>query len=182
MAEKITRGHSCGMLALVYALCECSTSCGTFKQFLHYVSPITAACSLPEKLALTSTLLVLCQQRKVKCDKQKPKCGNCMKARAECIPSAPTLPRRRKRRLAETDLAGRLRKYEHLLKTHGIKIDDEELEKPEPDDNQVEDDFSSNKVVSMTVPRHRNAARGALFADKDKSHYVEKYFPLSYSE
>jgi hypothetical protein len=110
----------------------------------------------------------------VKCDKQKPKCGNCIKARAECIPSAPTLPRRRKRRLAETDLAGRLRKYEHLLKTHGIKIDDEELEKPGHDGPQSDFFPTGDRVISMTAPRGRNLVKGALFADKDKSHYVEK--------
>ena len=119
----------------------------------------------------------------MKCDKQKPKCGNCVKARAECIPSAPTLPRRRKRRLAENDLAGRIRKYEHLLKTHGIKIDDEELDKPEHDDPQHIDEFNSgaDRVISMMAPRGRNRVKGSLFADKDKSHYVEKCFSQSIS-
>jgi hypothetical protein len=80
-------------------------------------------------------------------------------------------------------LAGRLRKYEHLLKTHGIKIDDEELEKPEPQQPQLSDDFGSggDRVMSMMAPRGRHRVKGSLFADKDKSHYVEKCLFLSIS-
>jgi hypothetical protein len=119
---------------------------------------------------------VLCQQRKVKCDKQKPSCGNCIKARAECVPSAPTVPRRRKRKIAETDLVGRLRKYELLLKTHGIKVDDEEPARKTGDGpSQLAEDFDPG-VISMLAPRARNSEKGALFAEKENSHYVEKYF------
>jgi hypothetical protein len=59
------------------------------------------------------------------------------------------------------------------LKTHGIKIDDDEPENPGVERPQFNENFDSG-VVSMTVPRSRNTVRGALFADKDKSHYVEK--------
>ncbi|KAJ8068649.1 hypothetical protein OCU04_002351 [Sclerotinia nivalis] len=68
---------------------------------------------------------ILCQQRKVRCDRQKPKCSNCVKAHAECIPSAPAAPRRRRRKLSELDVAARLRKYEHLLRVNGIRIEDD---------------------------------------------------------
>jgi hypothetical protein len=124
---------------------------------------------------------ILCQQRKVRCDRQKP-CANCIKARAECVPSAPTLPRRRRRKLAETDIAGRLKRAEHLLRTHGVKIDDDEEEeqdvqsykKPEPE-----------RVLSLDVPRrphhghHQHGPPGALFKDKENSHYVERYIMSS---
>jgi hypothetical protein len=115
---------------------------------------------------------VLCQQRKVRCDRQKP-CSNCIKARAECVPSAPTLPRRRRRKLTETDLVGRLRKYEHLLKTHGVKIDDDDSPGEESSGNWA--DRGRETGLSMTVPRARNQPPGALFADKENSHYVERY-------
>jgi hypothetical protein len=118
---------------------------------------------------------VLCQQRKVKCDKQKPTCGNCIKARAECVPSAPTLPRRRKRKIVETDLVARLRRYEQLLKTHGIKVDEEvHARKNGNESSQFDDDFDSRELM-MSAPRARNSEKGALFADKENSHYVEKY-------
>lgn len=117
---------------------------------------------------------ILCQQRKVRCDRQKP-CSNCIKARAECVPSPPTLPRRRRRKLAETDIAGRLKRAEQLLRSHGVKIDDDEADeaneempysaKPEPE-----------RVLTLSVPRRRrDAPPGALFKDKENSHYVERF-------
>lgn len=115
---------------------------------------------------------VLCQQRKVRCDRQKP-CTNCIKARAECIPSAPTLPRRRRRKLAETDIVGRLKRAEDLLRKNGVKIDDddeaEEQRNEEPSYSRPE----REPVLSMSGPRRRYLPPGALFKDKENSHYVE---------
>ncbi|KAG4419499.1 hypothetical protein IFR04_007373 [Cadophora malorum] len=118
---------------------------------------------------------ILCQQRKVKCDRQKP-CSNCIKARAECIPSAPLQPRRRKRKLTEIDLAARLRKYEHLLRTHGVKIDHDDDSPPDAGERSHGSSHShetGSNGLSYNVPRTRNVERGALFADKENSHYVE---------
>ncbi|KAK1969882.1 fungal-specific transcription factor domain-containing protein [Colletotrichum sublineola] len=68
------------------------------------------------------TSCVLCQQRKVRCDKNKP-CANCVKARVECRVIPPQPPRRRKKRLQERDLVDRLKKYENLLAENGVKFD-----------------------------------------------------------
>ncbi|OLN97581.1 putative transcriptional regulatory protein C139.03-like protein 1 [Colletotrichum chlorophyti] len=68
------------------------------------------------------TSCVLCQQRKVRCDKNKP-CANCVKARVECRVIPPQPPRRRKKRLQERDLVDRLKKYEALLAENGVKFD-----------------------------------------------------------
>ncbi|KAF6802502.1 C6 transcription factor [Colletotrichum sojae] len=68
------------------------------------------------------TSCVLCQQRKVRCDKNKP-CANCVKARVECRVVPPQPPRRRKKRLQERDLVDRLKKYESLLAENGVKFD-----------------------------------------------------------
>ncbi|KAI2635325.1 hypothetical protein GGS21DRAFT_515288 [Xylaria nigripes] len=65
---------------------------------------------------------VLCQQRKVRCDKKKP-CSNCLKAGVDCRVVPPQPPRRRKRRIAERDIVERLRKYEALLSQNGIEFD-----------------------------------------------------------
>lgn len=65
---------------------------------------------------------MLCQQRKVRCDKNKP-CANCVKAGAECRVVPPQPPRRRKKRLQEKDLIDRLKKYESLLSQHGVKFE-----------------------------------------------------------
>ncbi|KAH8205543.1 hypothetical protein TruAng_000249 [Truncatella angustata] len=68
------------------------------------------------------TSCVLCQQRKVRCDKAKP-CSNCVKAGVECRVIPPQPPRRRKKRISERDLVARLRKYEALLAQHGIEFE-----------------------------------------------------------
>lgn len=120
---------------------------------------------------------ILCQQRKVRCDKQKP-CSNCIKARAECVPSAPTGPRRRRRKLTEADLVVRLRRYEHLLKKHGVKLDDEEDIANEHEGVDVHERAEYNKAgegpLSLAVPRAPGAEKGALLSYKGNTHYVEK--------
>lgn len=65
---------------------------------------------------------VLCQQRKVRCDKNKP-CANCLKAGVECTVVAPQPPRRRKKKPQERELVDRLRKYETLLSQHGVEFE-----------------------------------------------------------
>lgn len=111
---------------------------------------------------------VLCQQRKVKCDRQKP-CSNCIKARAECVPSAPTLPRRRRRKFSDQDLAARLRRYEHLLKKNGVKIEDDDDVPEEPPEPPVQ------RGLSLGPPRIPKTDKGILFSDHQNSRYVEKY-------
>ncbi|MCJ1356057.1 MAG: hypothetical protein MMC33_006051, partial [Icmadophila ericetorum] len=64
---------------------------------------------------------VLCQQRKVKCDRKYP-CANCIKSRAQCVP-ATQVSRRRRRRFPERELLERLRKYEDLLRQNNIKFE-----------------------------------------------------------
>lgn len=65
---------------------------------------------------------VLCQQRKVRCDKNKP-CANCVKAGVECKVVPPQPPRRRKKKPQERELIDRLRKYESLLSQHGVDFE-----------------------------------------------------------
>ncbi|KAI1338680.1 fungal-specific transcription factor domain-containing protein [Xylariaceae sp. FL0016] len=65
---------------------------------------------------------VLCQQRKVRCDKKKP-CSNCVKAGVDCRVVPPQPPRRRKKRIPERDLVERLRKYEALLSQNGVEFE-----------------------------------------------------------
>ncbi|PSS02088.1 fungal-specific transcription factor domain-domain-containing protein [Coniella lustricola] len=65
---------------------------------------------------------VLCQQRKVRCDRNKP-CANCVKAGVECKVVPPQPPRRRKKRPHERELFDRLKKYESLLSQHGVDFE-----------------------------------------------------------
>jgi hypothetical protein len=60
------------------------------------------------------------------------------------------------------------------LKTHGINIDEEEHTRTAGNEfSQGSDDFDERELM-MSAPRARNSEKGALFADKENSHYVEK--------
>ncbi|RAH81742.1 C6 zinc finger domain protein [Aspergillus japonicus CBS 114.51] len=61
---------------------------------------------------------VLCQQRKIKCDRTFP-CANCVRGNMQCEQAI----RQRRRRLPERELLARLRLYERLLRQHNIKFD-----------------------------------------------------------
>ncbi|KAF4550197.1 Fungal specific transcription factor domain-containing protein 23 [Elsinoe fawcettii] len=74
---------------------------------------------------------VLCQQRKIKCDRRIP-CGQCVKARAQCVPGSLVAKARRKR-FAERDLLDRLRHYEALLRENNVTF------QPLHPDHPVED-------------------------------------------
>jgi hypothetical protein len=107
----------------------------------------------------------------VKCDKGKP-CSNCTKARVECVQSAPT-PRRR-RRFTEQDLVARLRRYEELLKKHGVKLVKEEVEHHDSSPGPSTPQPFLNQNLSLEAPRNPRAERGMIFTDKGNTHYVER--------
>lgn len=98
---------------------------------------------------------MLCQQRKVRCDKNKP-CANCVKAGVECRVVPPQPPRRRKKRLQERELVDRLKKYETLLAENGVKFDaighDLRADGPHNEDvDELENDFEGLKTTSETT-------------------------------
>ncbi|KAK9319080.1 C6 zinc finger domain protein [Lipomyces orientalis] len=64
---------------------------------------------------------VLCQQRKIKCDRKFP-CANCVRACAQCVPATLAL-RQRRRRFPERELLERLRHYEGLLRQNNIQFE-----------------------------------------------------------
>ncbi|KAK0727861.1 fungal-specific transcription factor domain-containing protein [Lasiosphaeria miniovina] len=68
---------------------------------------------------------VLCQHRKIKCDRTFP-CSNCTKAGVKCTPSTPAPARKRRR--PNQDLQERLARCEELLKEYAS----EKPESPEP--------------------------------------------------
>ena len=81
------------------------------------------ALSPPTKISRPQRVLacVLCQQRKVKCDRKFP-CSNCKKSRTDCV-QATLATRRRRRRFPERVLLERLRTYESLLRQNGIEFE-----------------------------------------------------------
>ncbi|KAM0250067.1 hypothetical protein ACHAQJ_008760 [Trichoderma viride] len=118
----------------------------------------------PSAIKLTrGTSCVLCQQRKVRCDKNKP-CANCVKANAECRVIPPQPPRRRKKRLQEKDLLERLRKYESLLAQNGVKFDAIDPDyradgNPGDDVDELGNDFESLKTSPDAFGGGPNSSR-----------------------
>ena len=66
---------------------------------------------------------VICQRRKVKCDKTDP-CSNCVRHRVVCEYRTPALPKRRKRTSPDPDIHTKLRRYEEILQKHGLSLDE----------------------------------------------------------
>ena len=113
------------------------------------------------------TSCVLCQQRKVRCDKKKP-CAGCVKIGVDCKVVPPQPPRRRKRRLQEKDLVDRLRRYEALLAENGIQYDaigpDSRSEGPHNVDvDELDNDFEGLKT---TPGAHSSSSNNTRKADK----------------
>ncbi len=108
---------------------------------------------------------VLCFQRKVRCDGQRP-CSTCIKARTECVPKAPAGPRRRREQISNGDLLARLRRCEALLASHGVKVGDEvEAQRP----------ISQQMVHSPHDSRSPESAAdiGKLVIERGHSRYIE---------
>ena len=67
---------------------------------------------------------MLCQQRKVRCDQQKP-CANCIRAQVECtvLSLVPPKPHKKKQwQLLDGALMDRLHRCETLLAQHGVDV------------------------------------------------------------
>ena len=81
------------------------------------------AFSLPRTALKPPRILacLLCQQRKVKCDRKSP-CNNCVKNGMQCV-SAALATRQRRRRFPERELLDRLRDYEQLLRQNNITFE-----------------------------------------------------------
>jgi len=90
---------------------------------------------------------VLCQQRKIRCDRKSP-CANCIKSGAHCV-SASLAPRQRRRRFPERELLDRVRHYEDLLSKHDIEF--------EPLHGAPAVTPTSSEQVSTKPPRHGSA-------------------------
>lgn len=89
---------------------------------------------------------VLCQQRKVKCDKIFP-CANCVRLRAQCVPATLAPPRRR-RRFPKRELLDRLHHYENLLRENSIPFESLYGEESKASSPQTPQDASSKGSAS----------------------------------
>ncbi|KAI0131913.1 hypothetical protein BJ170DRAFT_611687 [Xylariales sp. AK1849] len=129
--------------------------------------PSSPAMPLPSSHSLKSQRVlscILCQQRKVKCDRRLP-CSNCIKSRAECVP-APVTRRRPRRRFPEKDLLERLRRYEELLHHNNISFEpllkDPAAEKTSPTaegGGYVSDDDHQPEATGIDSPSSSTATK-----------------------
>ncbi|KAJ5611252.1 hypothetical protein N7510_007971 [Penicillium lagena] len=99
---------------------------------------------------------VLCQQRKVRCDQQKP-CSNCVRAQVECkiVPLQPA--RRRKKKLHERELIERLKKCEALLAQHGVDFDSVEDNREDTVDIDIDQEQLKTSPEASTRAAERNS-------------------------
>jgi len=100
---------------------------------------------------------VLCQQRKVRCDKNKP-CANCVKAQVECRVVPPQPPRRRKKKPHERELVDRLKKYEALLNQHGVTFEPiaHDFKSSDPSTIDEVDELQHDLIGLKTSPSSSN--------------------------
>ncbi|KAK2808467.1 hypothetical protein FQN50_004675 [Emmonsiellopsis sp. PD_5] len=120
---------------------------------------------------------VLCYQRKVKCDKRDP-CSSCTRSGAACVFRAPAPPRRRKGKTTEGILLARLRKYEEIIRKHGINIEN-------VDSAFAQSDAYTDTPVNTSLPiRPKNGVKedtdlGLLVGEEGKSKYFDRLVNLS---
>lgn len=109
-----------------------------------------AATTLPSSSTTTRRqrvlACVLCQQRKVKCDRKFP-CISCIRSCVPCVPATALAAPQRRRKLQERELLDRLSRYESLLGQNNITF--------EP----------LHKDISAAEKRSRNAGEGGLHED-----------------
>ncbi|KAM3086057.1 hypothetical protein ACMFMG_000193 [Clarireedia jacksonii] len=109
-------------------------------------NPAAAATNLQQKPQRVLSCL-LCQQRKVKCDRKFP-CSNCIKHRSQCV-QATQMTRQRRRRFAERELLDRLRNYEELLRENNIKFEPLHKEATQENDAPNVDGMEGQKSQAM---------------------------------
>ena len=108
---------------------------------------------------------VPCQQRKVRCDGNRP-CAACIKSGGDCIRSAKQSKVFRRRDAAAGATADRLlariKRCEELLRAHGVNVEDDGAA------GDVEDARQATTSASKT-------ADGQMIVEQGHSRYIERY-------
>ena len=109
---------------------------------------------------------LVCQQRKVRCDGQKP-CASCTKSRLECIQRPPGAPPRRKAKLplSKEDVLSRIKRCEEQLLA---KIQEGET-------SSIQANIKNNGPVDPEQPDVSRKASGKMIVDRGHARYIEKY-------
>lgn len=123
---------------------------------------------------------VTCHTRKVKCDRDQP-CTSCLKTGSECTYTEPPPPRRRMKKPKQSS-AARLKRYQEVLRNHGIDPDiDFSQNTPSSDGgNKTCSRNSQPPRLCMSASsesrqsKELEAKSGKLITKCGKSMYIEK--------
>ncbi|KAK7911102.1 hypothetical protein PG985_013583 [Apiospora marii] len=119
---------------------------------------------------------ILCQQRKVRCDRIFP-CANCVRQGAVCVPAG-QIPRERRKRFPEKALLERLRYYEGLLRQNRIQFVPLHNQDAESDDAQC-----NTSEGHLFVEHPESPTSASREAGKEPEHTAgNKYFLKRFSE
>lgn len=142
----------------------------------HKGSEVASTADLPGN-SIRAHACVLCQRRKVKCDRRDP-CAACIKARADCVFRAPAPPRRRPRKSLEAMLLTRLRRYEELLRSFGVKTEstssDADVIARRVQDLEIVSDGKTTRNRDPALHMDGKQAQGQMIVRNGKAHYLEK--------
>ncbi|RYP66788.1 hypothetical protein DL770_008739 [Monosporascus sp. CRB-9-2] len=126
----------------------------------------SAAAAKPQRVLAC----VLCQQRKIKCDRKFP-CAKCIQASAQCV-VAPE--RQRRRRFPKRELLERIRHYETLLRQNNIKFEpmhgpQAAVDRPSPtEDGRRDDSMRVDSAHSEELSLRTEKAAESLACNEPK--------------
>ncbi|KAJ6440063.1 C6 zinc finger domain-containing protein [Purpureocillium lavendulum] len=122
---------------------------------------------------------VLCQHRKIKCDRNFP-CANCVKANVTCTPSTPAPARKRRR--PNQDLQERLQRCEELLKQYAGAAPQAKEESPVANAvDHVKPEPSDSTPMSTDTQQSWGSAH-QLVNEDNGPRYMDSYIWASISE
>lgn len=128
-----------------------------------------------------------CQQRKVKCDRADT-CSNCVKGPFDCVYVNPQPAQKRKRKApADESLSAKLQRYEELLRSNGIEVDETPSETPthaqgrvksllKHNPNKTAPPQPSTQTANLGGDPYAQCRKGKLIAEGDGWRYVEELF------
>lgn len=117
-----------------------------------------------------------CRHRKVKCDRRNP-CSNCAKGSQECVFVAPTRGKRKRTRPFREGLHAKVRRYEELLESYGVKIEtsdsDSDLES-EAVSHQSGLVTPAERITPNEPPRYPLQQKPRLIHNENSSRYLDR--------
>jgi hypothetical protein len=122
---------------------------------------------------------LICRQRKVKCDRNTP-CNNCIKNQKQCSFIPPVRGRRKRTTPTKEGLHTKLRRYEELLKSSGVRTEPDE----DANSSASGSELVSQAHVKKTHAQYKTRALSfgstppKLVTTERTSRYFDRYYFL----